>query len=221
MALHPDRAPGWTLSLLASLSAAALLSVSAAAHNGVKHDTEAEATAHRQLDGNTPGFPSVKGGDYRLTDHRGNQRTSRDPAGRYQLLFFGYAKCKAICSVALPRMAEAVDRLLEQSITVTPILITVDPERDTVANLAAEVPKIHPRMIGLTGTDAALEAAYRAFQIERNVVFEHPEHGAVYAHGSYIFLLGPDGGFKTLLPPVLSPERIAEVVAGYVKGTAG
>ena len=60
---------------------------------------------------NTPGFPSIKNGDFRLIDQHGNARTSANPNGEYQLLFFGYAKCKAICSVALPTMAEATDLL--------------------------------------------------------------------------------------------------------------
>ena len=71
-------------------------------------------------------------------------------------------------------------------------------------------------MVGLTGRLEALEQAYKAFQVERKIVFEHPEYGAVYAHGSFIFLLAPDGSFKTLLPPILGAERIAELVQEYV-----
>ncbi|MEO1206882.1 MAG: SCO family protein [Pseudomonadota bacterium] len=174
----------------------------------------------RALPGNTPGFPSIKGGDYTLIDQSGRVRTSRDPDGRFQLVFFGYANCQAICSVALPRMAETVERLDAKGMVVTPVLITVDPERDTVATLGPAVAKIHDRMVGLTGETAALQNAYDAFQVTRNVVFEHPEHGAVYAHGSYVFLLGPDGSFHTLMPPVLGAERMAEIVRGYISGSA-
>ena len=191
---------------------------SSLAHNGVVHETPEEARQHRALDENTSGFPNIKGGDFRLVDQTGAIRTSQDPDGRFQLLFFGYATCKAICSVALPRMAEAVEHLESNGLIVTPVMITVDPERDTVKNLASAVPKIHPRMIGLTGDEKALEEAYKAFQVERKVVFEHPEHGAVYAHGSFIYLLSPDGNFKTLLPPILSSERMTELVRAYVNG---
>jgi protein SCO1/2 len=199
------------------LVAAALFAASGSwAHNGVVHETKEEARKHSALDENTPGFPKIKGGDFRLVDHNGTARTSKDPEGRFQLVFFGYATCKAICSVALPRMAEAVEHLENGGLVVTPVLITVDPERDTVKNLAIAVPKIHPRMVGLTGSLDALEQAYDAFQVERKIVFEHPEYGAVYAHASFIFLLAPDGTFKTLLPPILSAERIAELVREYV-----
>lgn len=190
----------------------------AGAHNGVVHKSDEEAARHLEGQANTPGFPTIKGGDFRLVDQSGEERTSKDPDNRFQLVFFGYAKCKAICSVALPRMAEVADLLEADGMLVTPVLITVDPERDTVTALAEAVPKYHPRLVGLTGSDKALEEAYRAFQIERKVVFVDPEQGPVYAHGSYIYLLGPDGSFKTLFPPILSPERIAELVRRYADG---
>jgi len=183
--------------------------------HGADHG-EAKAAAPA-LPPNTPGFPEIKGGDFRLVDGQGRVRTAKNPAGRPQLLFFGYANCQAICSVALPRMARAVEELDRQGVTLTPVLITVDPARDTVATLEPALRKHHPRFVGLTGADDALKAAYRAFQVDRKVVFRHPDYGDVYAHGSYIYLLAADGRFLTLLPPVLGPERIAEVVKGYLE----
>ena len=162
------------------------------------------------------GFPKIKSGDYNLVDHRGNRRTSKSPEGTFQLLFFGYSNCKAICSVALPNLAEAVDILEGMNAPVTPVLITVDHERDTVAALNDAVGDIHPKLVGLTGTPANLDAAYKAFNLEKKFLFEHVDEGAVYSHGSFIYLLGPDGAFKTLFAPVISPVRIAEISAGYI-----
>lgn len=189
------------------------------AHDGVKHENLDEALRHQQeVSPNTAGFPDVKGGDFKLIDHDGNERTSKDPQGNFQLVFFGYANCKAICSVALPRMAGAIDILENQSILVTPLLITVDRERDTVENMKDAVAFHHERMIGLTGSEKALQTAYDAFQVEKSLVYVHPEEGPIYAHGSFVYLLGPDGEFKTLMPPVLSPERMAEVAKSYITG---
>lgn len=165
---------------------------------------------------NTPGFPQIKRGDFELVDHRGNLRTSKSKDGNYQLLFFGYAKCKAICAVALPNIAEATDLLEGMGATVTPLLITVDPKRDTIAALKREVVKIHPRMVGLTGDEKSLAASYKVFGLTKKFLFTHVDEGDVFSHGSFIYLLGPDGEFKTLFPPVTSPVRIAEVSAGYI-----
>jgi protein SCO1/2 len=205
---------------LGAVAAAVVTAAGIAAANtphGSGHDhAHHKAEATKAAVPNTPGFPNIKGGDFRLLDGQGRVRTAKNPAGRPQLLFFGYATCQAICSVALPRIAEAVDELERRSVHVTPVMITVDPARDTVETLEPALRKHHPRFVGLTGTDAALAAAYRAFQVDRKVVFTHPDHGDVYAHGSYYYLLGADGRFLTLLPPVLGPKRIAEVVKGYL-----
>ncbi len=199
---------------------ASMFMVSAAvAHDGVVHENLGEALKHQEeTSPNTLGFPDVKGGDFNLVDHNGKKRTSKNPDGHFQLIFFGYANCKAICSVALPRMAAAVDILKDQDTEVTPLLITVDPERDTVDNMKEALAYHHKAMIGLTGSEAALEVAYKAFNVEKSLVYMHPEEGPIYAHGSFIYLIGPDGDFKTLLPPILSPERIAEVAKGYISG---
>lgn len=165
---------------------------------------------------NTPGFPAVKGGDFRLIDQDGRERTSRDPDGRFQLVFFGYANCKAICSAALPAMAAAVDILEASGVAVTPVLITVDPARDTVAALRRAAPQIHPRLVGLTGSEEALAVAYKAFNVERKFLFDHLDEGPVYSHGSFIYLLDGEGRFQTLFPPIMSPEQVATVTAGYV-----
>ena len=165
---------------------------------------------------NTPGFPAVKGGDFRLIDHHGDVRTSSNPAGHFQLVFFGYAKCKAICTAALPAMAEAVDVLDASGVTVTPLLVTVDPARDTVAALREAAPVIHPRLVGLTGSEEALDAAYKAFNVQKKFLFDHLEEGPIYSHGSFIYLLDGAGRFQTLFPPIASPDHIATVIAGYI-----
>ena len=210
---------GWSRTF--ALAGCAALFLTAAgisrAHDGVVHENLGEALKHQEeTNPNTLGFPDVKGGDFLLLDQDGNTRTSKDPNGQYQFIFFGYANCKAICSVALPRMASAVDMLADQGIKVTPILITVDPDRDRVDNMREALSHYHEDMVGLTGSDEALDVAYKAFQVEKKLVYEHPEEGPIFAHGSFIYLIAPDGTFKTLLPPILSPERIVEVTKSYI-----
>jgi len=204
---------------LALTASIATFAIPAHAHDGVVHKDLTEALQHQEeTTPNTLGFPDIKGGDFTLIDHNGDTRTSKNPDGHYQLVFFGYANCKAICSVALPRMAAAVDLLKKEGVTVTPLLITVDPERDTVGNMKEAIKHHHENMVGLTGTDEALQIAYDAFQIEKSLVYEHPDEGPIYAHGSFIYLIDGDGNFKTLLPPIVTPERISEVTKSYITG---
>ncbi len=187
------------------------------AHDGVIHKSDEEAAAHAAAVPAPSGlpFPVKLGGPFTLTDQNGAQRTQADPDGHKQLLFFGYANCQAICSVALPLMADVTDQLTAAGVPVTPVMITVDPERDRVDTLAEPLAQHHARFVGLTGDDSALQAAYDAYSIERSVVFEDLEYGPVYAHGSHIYLLDAEGTFLTLLPPILSADRVTEIVKAY------
>ncbi|QPH54587.1 SCO family protein [Pontivivens ytuae] len=203
---------------------AVLIAGAAAAHDGVEHKTAEEAARHlAETRGDAPPLPDTAlplpgniGGPFALIDQTGAERTETDPDGHHQLLFFGYANCVAICDTALPRMAEVTDMLAAEGHTLTPILVTVDPERDTVTALAEAVPERHPRMVGLTGSEADLAALRDAYQIEAKPVFEDPQYGTIYSHGSFIYVLDPQGAFLTLLPPILGPERMAEIVASYL-----
>lgn len=160
-------------------------------------------------------LPFDLGGAYALTNQHGEPHTQVDPEGKPQLLFFGYVNCQEICSAVFPMMAQVVDAVEEQGLEVTPVMITVDPARDTVETMGPKLAEHHPDFVGLTGNAAELQVAYDAFSIETEEVFFDPEHGPVYAHGSFIYLLDAQGKFLTLVPPILSPEQAAGIIAKY------
>lgn len=162
-------------------------------------------------------FPADIGGPFELIDHNGALRSEADPEGRMQLLFFGYANCPSICAAALPLMGQVTEMAAERGIAVSPLMITIDGERDSPEAMRAALAKIHPALIGLTGSDAALKAARRQFHVQKKLVYEDPFDGPIYAHGSYIYLLDGGGNLLTLIPPVLSPARIAEILARYAQ----
>ncbi|MBW4710654.1 SCO family protein [Roseobacter sp. YSTF-M11] len=161
-------------------------------------------------------LPFDLGGPYELMDQHGQTRTQADPDGHAQLLFFGYANCLNICSAALPLMADVVDALAEDGVAVTPVMITVAPDQDRVDTMGAPLAEIHPQFVGLTGGEAALAAAYKAFSVEVTPLFQDPEYGWIYAHGSFVHLLDGSGEMLTLLPPVLDVEHTADIVRGYL-----
>ncbi len=162
-------------------------------------------------------LPFDLGGEYTLTNQFGEPYTQADPAGKPQLLFFGYVNCQEICSAVFPMMAEIVDEIEAQGMDITPVMITVDPVRDTVNTMRPRLAEHHPDFVGLTGTEAELQVAYDAFSIEKEEVFVDPEYGPVYAHGSFIYLLDEQGKFLTLVPPIVTPEQAAGIVARYTK----
>ena len=197
-----------------ALALAAGLAPAALAHDGATHATTAQAAAREA--GPALPFPFEITPRFALIDHTGRAVTEADYAGRPMAIFFGYANCEAICSVALPGLAAALDLLGPEGAEIAPILITVDPARDTPEAMARRLAQYHPRLIGLTGSEAALAEARAVFQVEARQVAETPEGAPLFAHGSFIYLVGRDGVVKTLLPPILSPERMAELMRKYL-----
>ncbi|MEM1351602.1 MAG: SCO family protein [Pseudomonadota bacterium] len=164
-----------------------------------------------------PPLPFDVGGPFELTDQNGQTRTEQSSNGQAQLLFFGYSNCLNICSAALPVMAGVVDVLGAEGIKITPVMITVAPEQDRIDTIGAPLEAIHPDFIGLTGSETELQVAYDAFSVEREPLFQDPEYGWIYAHGSFIHLLDADGTVLTLMPPVMSVEQTATIIRGYLK----
>ncbi|MEM7211152.1 MAG: SCO family protein [Pseudomonadota bacterium] len=202
---------------------ALLLAGPAFAHDGVKHGSAEEAKAHKAETAAAVGkptpalpFPVDIKAEFALIDQDGRAVTQADFAGKPMAIFFGYANCEAICSVALPRLGQALDLLGDDVDALAPVLITVDPTRDTPEKIGPALAKWHPKLRGLTGSEEALAKAREAFQVETSLVGEDAAGQPIYAHGSFIYLLDGEGQVMTLLPPILGPERMAEILRGYL-----
>src|SRR6516165_9079377 len=92
------------------------------------------------------------GGPFTLTDQNGKLRTDADFRGQYMLVFFGYTNCPDVCPTTLQVLTDAMAKLGPAAGKVTPIFITVDPERDTVAALKDYAANFDPRLVALTGS---------------------------------------------------------------------
>jgi len=158
-------------------------------------------------------FPLAIRPRFALTDQAGRRVTEADFAGRPMAVFFGYANCESICTVALPAMGAALEILGPAGAEIVPVMITVDPARDTPEVMRRKLAHYSPRLVGLTGSSAALAEARAAFQVETAEVARAPRGAPVFAHGSFIYLVGRDGMVKSVLPPILAPERIAALMA--------
>lgn len=161
-------------------------------------------------------LPFNVGGPYALINQHGAPHTQSDPDGLPQLLFFGYANCPGICTAALPLMGDVTASLAKSGITIRPVMITVDPARDTVENMAEPLSKLHPDFIGLTGDAGALDNAYAAFSVDHALAYEDPDYGPVYTHGSMIYLMDAAGTVLTLIPPVMDTHHATQVALKYL-----
>jgi protein SCO1/2 len=158
------------------------------------------------------------GGPFALTDHAGRAVTHASFGEQFLLVYFGFTYCPDVCPTELGTIAAATDALGDESARVTPVFITIDPERDTPAAMADYVARFHPRMVGLTGTAEQVATAARAYRVFYAKV--HPPESTTYLmdHSSFIYLVGPDARVRALFRPETAPEVIAQAVRGQLRG---
>ena len=83
--------------------------------------------------------------------------------GNVTLLFFGYTRCPDQCPLHMANIAAVLKEMPKNlSVQVKVVFITTDPARDRPNTLRAWLNRFDERFIGLTGSQAAIEAAQRA-----------------------------------------------------------
>jgi len=134
------------------------------------------------------------GGPFQLTDQDGRAVTQASFAGRPLLLYFGYTSCPDVCPVDLAKIVRIADDVRRASgTTVTPVFVTIDPERDTPPRLQAYVRAFGKEVVGLTGTTAQIDAITDEYHVYFRKV--PVEGGYLMDHSTMLFLVGSNGTY--------------------------
>lgn len=155
------------------------------------------------------------GGPFELVNAAGETVTDKDVITGPTLLYFGYTFCPDVCPLDTVRNADAVDLLEAQGKTVTPVFISIDPERDTPEAVGDFAHNIHERMIGLTGSLEQVRAASQAY---RTYYKKQPSDDGFYLvdHSTFTYLVLPEYGFVEYFRRELPPEDLAERAACFI-----
>jgi protein SCO1/2 len=114
-----------------------------------------------------------------------------------------------------------VDILEEQGIMVQPVMITVDPERDTPEVMDDFTANVHPRMLGLTGTPEQTDAAARAYRVYYRINRDGDDPYYLVDHSAFAYLVLPEYGFVEFFNREVTPAEMAETTACFVEAAAG
>lgn len=144
------------------------------------------------------------GGPFTLTDQAGRTVHDSDFAGKYRIVYFGYSFCPDVCPLDLNRLMLGLKAFEKadpaRAARVQPIFITVDPERDTPAALRPFVAQFHPRLIGLTGSEAQIADVANKFVVSFSRQPGSTPKDYLVAHTQNAVLMGPEGQPIALLP---------------------
>ncbi|WP_415922456.1 SCO family protein [Tateyamaria sp. SN6-1] len=156
------------------------------------------------------------GGPFELVNAQGETVTDQDVITEPTLIYFGYTFCPDVCPLDTARNAEAVDVLAERGMSVTPVFISIDPERDTPEIVGDFAYNLHEKMIGLTGSEEQVDAASKTY---RTYYKAHDKSDEFYLvdHSTFSYLVLPEHGFVEFFRRDVSAETMADRVACFVE----
>lgn len=162
----------------------------------------------------TAGGSAAIGGPFTLVNHMGETVTQKDVITGPTLVYFGFTYCPDVCPLDTARNSEVIDTLTQKGFDVTPVFISIDPERDTPAVLADFIEVLHPKMIGLTGTAKQIDSVSKAYK----TYYRKNGDGDDYLmdHSTLSYLMGPDGLWEFFHRDVPA-DQMAKTIRCYIE----
>lgn len=159
------------------------------------------------------------GGPFNLVNQDNQPVTEKTIVGRPALIYFGYTMCPDVCPTSLSLMGASFEELRSKNPAladkIQPILITIDPARDTPHLLKQYVASGgFPRgLVGLTGSQAQIDAVAKAYKVGYRKV-DAPQSAANYTmdHTSIMYLLDSTGKLATFFSDNTSPSEISQCI---------
>jgi len=148
---------------------------------------------------------AAPGGDGRLVDQNGRPVSAADLNGDWLLVYFGYSACPDLCPAALTTVAAVLRRLGAEAAALQPVFVSLDAAHDTPARLKAYAARFSPRLVALTGSEAAVADAARSF----GVPWRPRADGPGLDHGTFIYLVAPGGQVVETFHPQQATAEIA------------
>lgn len=160
--------------------------------------------------GATPGLPT--GGDFVLQSADGPV-DSKALRGKVLLVYFGYTNCPDICPASLAAGGQVLNALsAEERARVRLLMVSVDPERDTLAHLKEYTAFFHPAMTGVTGTPEQVAALAQAFGAGYRKQPAKADGSYAVDHTTATYVVDRDGKLAAVIELGASTDNVLQVV---------
>ncbi|MEL6313226.1 MAG: SCO family protein [Pseudomonadota bacterium] len=168
--------------------------------------------------GQIAGGSAAIGGPFELVSETNETVTDAQVIDQPTLIYFGYTFCPDVCSIDVSRNAVAVDILEEDfGSIVKPVFISIDPKRDTPEVLADYTEIMHPRMLGLTGSDQQVKAASQAYRTFYKTHDKDDDEFYLVDHSTLSYFVLPETGFAEFFRRDETPEKMAERIQCFLE----
>ena len=148
--------------------------------------------------------------DFTLTAHNGDEYTLSERSGDVVAIYFGYTHCPDVCPLTLNNLARAKELLpedLRDDLEV--VMLSVDPDRDTVETLADYVPHFDPDFLGVGGTPDEVERVLRDWRIRVELGEPDADGNYLVGHPSFTLVLDRSGQRRLKMNHFLTVEQLA------------
>ena len=150
--------------------------------------------------------------NFALTGPGGEPVRLIDFRGQVVMIYFGYTFCPDVCPATMTELNDAMEILGSKADDVQVIMITLDPERDTVAQLETYLSHFNPDFIGLTGTEEELLTVTAPLGIFYERHEGSAQTGYLVDHTATVAVLDKRGYLRLIHPFGATAEEMAEDV---------
>ena len=156
------------------------------------------------------------GGPFTLTGKDGQRVSSDQFKGKYQIIYFGYTFCPDACPTDVGVIMQGLARFAKDhpalAADIQPIFITIDPARDTPEKVGQFAAAFSPKLIGLTGTQAEIDAIASKFVVVKSKAGTDPAR-YLMEHTRHAYLIDRAGQPVEILPVFDGPDAVAADLA--------
>jgi protein SCO1 len=145
---------------------------------------------------------------FKMTNDTGHSFTEKDLKNHWSLLFFGFTQCGFVCPTSLAAL-NGMYKILETELPPNQlpqvIMVSVDPERDSVSRMHSYVQSFNPHFIGLRGSLSQTQALEKQMNIMAVKLFSKDNNPSHYSidHSAHLVVVDPQGAYTAILnfPP--------------------
>jgi protein SCO1/2 len=155
--------------------------------------------------------------DLKMTDQDGQPVALDSLKDKWTLLFFGYTFCPDICPTTLAQLRQIKSELPKETVDkLRIVLVSVDPNRDTPAQLKTYLGYFDKQFVGLTAPVDSIQKLANAVSIPF-IPADTSKPNYTVDHSGNLALLGPDGTQRGFIRAPLNNQKLVAQLPGLVE----
>lgn len=152
-----------------------------------------------------------------MNDENGQPVRLDQLKGKWSLVFFGYTFCPDICPTTLAQLRQVKSELPKEAMErMQVVLVSVDPNRDTPAQLKQYLGYFDKDFRGLTGSLDATQKLANALSIPF-IPADTSKPGYTVDHSGNLALIGPDGAQRGFIRAPFNNQKLVAQLPGLVR----